>query len=233
MAHSSARVVALIIDQDARNRSLYAAHLALHGYVIDEASDGRDALVKALITEPAVIVTEADLPGIDGYHLCELLRRDHDTCEIPIVLMTGGAAPTASEIASATSADAVLVKPCSPELLLAEIRRVLGRHGRPDDELTPETVGNTTHRRSEPIVSHHVAPHAPLSHQYGRYATRKPPLAPQPLICPECVWDLDYDRSYVGGVSATNTEQWDYFKCPGGCGTFQYRHRTKKLRRIG
>jgi hypothetical protein len=39
---------------------------------------------------------------------------------------------------------------------------------------------------------------------------------------------LTYQQSYVGGV-ATKTEQWDYFECPAGCGTFQYRQRTGRL----
>jgi hypothetical protein len=43
---------------------------------------------------------------------------------------------------------------------------------------------------------------------------------------------LQYLRSHVGGVSALNSEQWDYYECAAGCGTFQYRQRTRKLRQV-
>jgi hypothetical protein len=43
---------------------------------------------------------------------------------------------------------------------------------------------------------------------------------------------LTYERSHIGGVSERNSEQWDYYECPSGCGTFQYRQRTRKLRRV-
>jgi predicted RNA-binding Zn-ribbon protein involved in translation (DUF1610 family) len=40
-----------------------------------------------------------------------------------------------------------------------------------------------------------------------------------------------YEQSHIGGVSAKHPEQWDDFICPT-CGTFEYRHRTRKLRRV-
>ena len=52
------------------------------------------------------------------------------------------------------------------------------------------------------------------------------------LVCPSCDQALKYLRSHIGGVSARHLEQWDYFECPAGCGSFQYRERTKKLRKV-
>jgi len=43
---------------------------------------------------------------------------------------------------------------------------------------------------------------------------------------------LKYLHSHIGGVSARHSEQWDYFECPGACGTFQYRERTRRLRKV-
>ena len=53
-------------------------------------------------------------------------------------------------------------------------------------------------------------------------------LAPQ-LFCPVCVVPLVYRETVYGGVAVP--ERWDYFAC-GRCGTFQYRHRTRRLQRI-
>ena len=52
------------------------------------------------------------------------------------------------------------------------------------------------------------------------------------VSCPECGTELRYERSYVGGVPAGPIEQWDYFNCSAACGRFQYRQRTRQLRRI-
>ena len=43
---------------------------------------------------------------------------------------------------------------------------------------------------------------------------------------------LRYAKSHIGGVSAKQSEQWDDYECSDGCGSFQYRQRTRKLRKI-
>ena len=60
------------------------------------------------------------------------------------------------------------------------------------------------------------------------HACAKPPA----LVCPDCNKALKYLRSHVGGVNARQPEQWDYFECGTGCGTFQFRERTRKLRKV-
>jgi len=75
-------------------------------------------------------------------------------------------------------------------------------------------------------------PHVALSRAHQRHDTTTPPLTPPSLVCPGCDQPLVYQRSHVGGVSARNSEQWDYFECPHGCGAFQYRERTRKLRKV-
>jgi CheY-like chemotaxis protein len=70
----------------------------------------------------------------------------------------------------------------------------------------------------------------PWAHRRGD--TVNPPIAPPTLVCPLCDRPLMYRRSHVGGVSSKHSEQWDYFDCEAGCGTFQYRTRTRKLRKV-
>jgi hypothetical protein len=71
-----------------------------------------------------------------------------------------------------------------------------------------------------------------LSRTLHRHDTTSPAIAPPSLICPQCDQPLAYQRSHVGGVSEKHPEQWDYFQCQAGCGTFQYRERTRKLRKV-
>jgi two-component system chemotaxis response regulator CheY len=120
----SAPLRILIVDPDADTRSLYRAFVQLAGGDVVEASDGRDALVKALMHPPALVMTETRLPIIDGFALCEGLRRDVMTRAVPILVVTGDTGPAVLERARTAGADATLVKP-SLDAVLSEIRRLL------------------------------------------------------------------------------------------------------------
>jgi CheY-like chemotaxis protein len=214
---------------------MYAEYLAYTACEIEEAEDGRDALAKALTRHPDIIVTETRLPGIDGFELCRLLRSDPGTQTIPILFVTGDAFEAQVRRAEAAGADAVLVKPCLPEQLLEEMQRLLTqssalRHrARQIRERlsTQVTKSAELHERARRVTTRVM-----LSRAHRRVDTTTPPTAAPTLRCPSCDTVLRYLRSHVGGVSEKNAEQWDYFECGTGCGTFQYRQRTRKLRRV-
>jgi two-component system, cell cycle response regulator DivK len=226
--------LALLVDRDDDTRQMYATYLQ-YAYEVEEAQDGREGLAKALTHHPDVVVTETRLPGMTGFDLCRILRGDEQTRRIPIVFLSGDAFPNASERAEACGADAFLVKPCLPERLAAEIRRVLeatsealGRAGDVRARAMEETrKADTLLERSREAVHRAVA-----SRAFHRQSMTEPPIPPVSLVCPACDRPLQYMRSHVGGVSERHAEQWDYFECTAGCGTFQYRHRTRKLRRV-
>jgi len=83
--------LALLVDRDPDTRKMYAEYLRLWACDVDEAGDGREALAKAITRHPDVVVTETRLPGINGFDVCQLLRRDPSTTRIPIVFVTGDA----------------------------------------------------------------------------------------------------------------------------------------------
>src|SRR5436309_12174257 len=85
--------LALLVDRDRDSLQMYAEYLRHLAYEVDEAEDGREALAKAISRRPHVIVTETQLPGIDGFRLCELLRADVSTQATPIIVVTGDAYP--------------------------------------------------------------------------------------------------------------------------------------------
>jgi two-component system, cell cycle response regulator DivK len=114
----------LVIDPDDDTRALYRQSFAQVGCEVVEASDGRDALAKALSRRPTLIVTEMRLPFIDGYALCDILRRDSMTADVPILIVTADARAADGSRARQMGADAVLVKPTTPEQILAAARRM-------------------------------------------------------------------------------------------------------------
>jgi CheY-like chemotaxis protein len=92
----------LVVDPHDDTRQLYRQCFELAECSVVEASDGRDALAKALEREPSLVVTELRLSFIDGIALCELLRLDPATSGVPVLVVTGENRP-AEFGASATS----------------------------------------------------------------------------------------------------------------------------------
>lgn len=114
----------LVVDADDDTRELYRQSFQLSGYHVVEASDGRDALTKALVSPPNLVVTEIRLPFLDGYALCEILRRDRATADIPILVLTA-ARPTDMDRARRAGADIVVAKPTTPDHIVSLSRRLL------------------------------------------------------------------------------------------------------------
>jgi len=129
----------------------------------------------------------------------------------------------------------VLVKPCLPETLSAEVHELLARSGDLRARSAKVRIDVTEQLgRSQRLLARSAENRRRLilSHALYRHDTTAPALVPPSLICPQCDQPLTYSRSHIGGVSARHTEQWDYFDCGAGCGTFQYRERTRKLRKV-
>jgi DNA-binding response OmpR family regulator len=222
----------LIVDADEDSRGAYGERLRRAGFEVHEAADGRDALVKASISIPTVIVTDAGVPYINGYELCALFRNDQAThLARMIMLCREGSGRTVARGRSA-GADAVLVKPCPADRLLAEITQLTAAPGAaappPAVDAAPTAA---TAAADLPASSAPAEKRRPKVRTHQRFETTTPPRQPPVVWCPECELQLKYDRSHIGGVSERHPEQWDYYICAGACGSFQYRQRTRKLRR--
>ncbi len=133
-ATSRARTV-LVVDDHVDTCDLYAQVLALFGYSVTQASDGFDAWTKANELVPDVIVTDVGLPGMDGIELCGRLKANSATAHIPIIALTGFGEAAVAERARALGIAKVLVKPCAPDLLLAEVAALCAS----DDGARPAT----------------------------------------------------------------------------------------------
>ena len=159
------------------------------------------------------------------------MRRD-----IPIVVVTGDAFEADVRRAVAAGADAVLTKPCLPDHLGREIKRLmtLSHALREKARSLQATVAaqlarsNAVLERSRAVANRRKM----LSRSFDRRDTAEPPAAPPELRCPTCDSRLVYTHSHIGGVSVRHPEQWDFFQCPNKCGTFEFRQRTRRVRRV-
>jgi CheY-like chemotaxis protein len=222
----------LVAAGDPETRSYYSTVFGLAGCEVVEASDGRQALARALTQPPALVLTEIRLPFLDGCSLCEILRRDRATVNVPLLVITDERQPALVERARQTG-DCVMFKPATPEAIVSEARRLLD-------------ASRGTHSSSAVVDEQSTASPLPAGHRPNtttkaritqaralqRFSSKTPPTRPPALECPACDHRLVYELSHVGGVNNLHREQWDYFYCPSGCGTYQYRQRTRSIRRV-
>jgi CheY-like chemotaxis protein len=120
----------LLVEDDGAGRRLYAEWLTDAGFSVREAHNGLQALEHAFESIPDVVVTDLNIPGIDGFELTRRLKQDPRTRAIPVVAVTGYAAFQADPArAIRAGCAAVLEKPCSPDDLEAAIRTLLSESG--------------------------------------------------------------------------------------------------------
>jgi CheY-like chemotaxis protein len=115
----------LVVDDYQDAREMYAEYLQFSGFRVAEARDGVEAVEQACALKPDLILMDLSLPGMDGWEATRRLKADHTTKHIPIVAVTGHVLADASEEARNVGCDAFITKPCLPDDLVVEVRRIL------------------------------------------------------------------------------------------------------------
>jgi CheY-like chemotaxis protein len=116
----------LVVDDYQDAREMYAEYLRYSGFRVAEARNGNEALQQAFALKPDLILMDLSLPGMDGWEATRRLKADASTQHIPIVALTGHALAGASEGARRAGCDSFVTKPCLPDDLVVEVRRMLG-----------------------------------------------------------------------------------------------------------
>lgn len=119
------RAKILIVDDEENIRLLLRDNLRFEGYDICEAADGREALDKAEDCSPDLIVLDLGLPVIDGWDVCQRLKSNEKTKNIPLVILSARAQDGDIVRGKEYGANAYLKKPCSPRELMNKIKENL------------------------------------------------------------------------------------------------------------
>lgn len=118
----------LIADDDAELLAILKRYLENHGFEAILAADGVQALAAAASARPELIVTDVDMPRMDGFTLCRRIKESRTLRLIPIIIMSGKKVSEADMVSGYTfGADDYVIKPFSYPLLLAKIKAVLRR----------------------------------------------------------------------------------------------------------
>lgn len=116
----------LLVDDYPDAREMYTEYLTFAGFRVAEATSGPEAIAQAARLRPDVILMDLSLPGMDGWEATRRLKAAPETRDIPVLALTGHALAGHSADARRAGCDAFLTKPCLPDVLAAEIRRLLG-----------------------------------------------------------------------------------------------------------
>jgi CheY-like chemotaxis protein len=118
----------LVIDDDEEQRTLIKAMLARVGHRVEEASNGADGLRQFGRQAPDVVLTDINMPGIDGHEVISALKLAN--AGVPIIAISGGSADPKDELllkASQLGAAEVIMKPFEFEQLAGAVGRALSR----------------------------------------------------------------------------------------------------------
>ena len=136
----------LIVEDDPQARDGYAEFLERAGFRVGQAANAEEALAQTRALVPDVVVTDIALPGRDGFALAADLQVDTRTRGIPVVAMTAYWATDVHERADRVGITAILLKPCQPEHLIAELQRVLQRTRLPRGAQPTSLITPRAHR---------------------------------------------------------------------------------------
>jgi two-component system cell cycle response regulator DivK len=125
MTTKAERPRVLLVDDYPDAREMYTEYLEFSGFDVVQASNGMEALERAADAAPDIILMDLSLPVMDGWEATRRLKADARTASIPVVALTGHALAGISEGAKRAGCDAFVTKPCLPEDLVSEIRRIL------------------------------------------------------------------------------------------------------------
>ena len=131
----------LVAEDDPHALSGYLEFLGRSGFVATGSADGKEALGIAVETVPDIVVTDINMPGLDGFALAAALRADRRTRHVPLLGMTGHWNTEMQIEAQRSGFSAMLAKPCMPAHLLAEVERVLRNAKLMNAALGTVTVG--------------------------------------------------------------------------------------------
>jgi two-component system cell cycle response regulator DivK len=137
------RQLVLVVEDYQDAREMYAAYLQFSGFDVAEAGNGIVAVEKTTDLLPDIVLMDLALPRMDGWEATRRLKADPRTRHIPVVALTGHALAGHAEGAREAGCDAFVTKPCLPDALVAEIRRLLDRQETKDDNGTPRSPART------------------------------------------------------------------------------------------
>ena len=115
----------LYIEDNTDNMTLVKRVLEVEGYEVIGAANGTEGLAKARQIEPDLVITDINLPDIDGYAITESLKKDTKTAHIPIIAMTANVMKKDRDQIHQVGCDGYIAKPIDIDVLPEQVENFL------------------------------------------------------------------------------------------------------------
>ena len=117
----------LFIEDEVDIVTLMQARLVSQGYQMLSAFDGEEGLKMVQEEKPDLILLDKIMPKMDGLEVCQRLKSDPKTKDIPIIIVSASGGKDLPERCQAARADDLIIKPFEPEELLSKIKKFIGQ----------------------------------------------------------------------------------------------------------
>ena len=115
----------LLADDSITIHKVVELILASEGFEIKAVTNGEDALAAIYTFKPDIVLADVEMPRLNGYFLCEKIKQDPSTSDIPVVLLAGAFEPFDEELAKRVKSDGFVVKPFESQELISKINETL------------------------------------------------------------------------------------------------------------
>lgn len=116
----------LVVDDEVYILQILEFSLGAEGFEVITANNGELAVAKAVQTQPDLIVLDIMMPVLDGYETCRRLKRQGETKNIPVILLTAKGREADKRLGFEVGAADYIVKPFSPSRLISRIEEIIG-----------------------------------------------------------------------------------------------------------
>jgi two-component system, OmpR family, alkaline phosphatase synthesis response regulator PhoP len=114
----------LVCDDERHIVRLIQVNLEREGYKVVTAYDGKEGLEKVRTEKPDLMVLDVMMPYMDGFEVLKALRRDADTADLPVIMLTAKAQDRDVFEGYTYGADMYLTKPFNPRELISFVKRI-------------------------------------------------------------------------------------------------------------
>lgn len=115
----------MVVDDSAMVRKLLTLTLRMNGYRTVAVGDGMEALERIAVEPVDLVITDLNMPAMDGYELVATIRRDGPARNVPVIMLTTEGEDEDRRRGYQAGVDVYLTKPAQPQDLLAAVRSLL------------------------------------------------------------------------------------------------------------
>ncbi|MBN1856989.1 MAG: response regulator transcription factor [Dehalococcoidia bacterium] len=182
----------LLVDDELKVCDLLRVYLERAGYEVSCVQDGSVAIEEIERRNPALILLDLNLPGMDGLEICRTIRR---TSDVPIIMLTARDEEADRIVGLELGADDYVTKPFSPREVVARVKAVLRRRATASEDVRPLQIGTLLIDASRHNVTYRDKPLVLTSREFAiiEFLARNPGRVFSRAQLLDRVFGIDFD----------------------------------------